>query len=157
MTINLGFVLNIIDDLQSHLTSQDYITCMNTLRDANAIVKKHEEKICALWRVYYELRDENELTIVSNEIGKSKPSTLFFLSKFGCQFEKVKFYSEITKKQMWDEIDVLLTSNPNLLLEYPSDKIVIKYETEYNLDVNSEHTINKIKELDDKLQKLELC
>ena len=48
--------------------------------------------------LYYELRDENELTIVSNEIGKSKPSTLFFLSKFGCLIEKVFFFSEVTKK-----------------------------------------------------------
>ena len=30
--------------------------------------------------IYFEFRDEFELTIVSNEIGKSKPSTLFFLS-----------------------------------------------------------------------------
>jgi len=64
MPINLGFVLNIIDDLQEHLSSQDYITCMNTLRDANAVVKKHEEKICALWRVYYELRDENDFYVL---------------------------------------------------------------------------------------------
>jgi len=28
--------------------------------------------------LYYELRDNHELLIVSNEIGKSKPSTLFF-------------------------------------------------------------------------------
>ena len=63
MPINLGFVLNIIDDLQSHLSSQDYITCMNTLRDANKLVKEHEEKLCCLWRAYYELKDENEFYV----------------------------------------------------------------------------------------------
>jgi len=30
--------------------------------------------------LYVDLRDENELTIISDEIGKSKPATLFFLS-----------------------------------------------------------------------------
>lgn len=64
MRINLGFVLNIIDDLQSHLTSQDYITCMNTLRDANKIVKNHEDTVCSLWRAYYELKDENEFYVL---------------------------------------------------------------------------------------------
>ena len=42
--------------------------------------------------IYLKYRDSNELLIVSDEMGKSKPSSLFFLSKFGCQLEKVKFY-----------------------------------------------------------------
>jgi hypothetical protein len=58
---------------------------------------------------------------------------------------------------MWDEIDVLLTSNPALLLEYPTNKIVVKYETEYNKDIETEHTITTIKEFDDKLQELLKC
>ena len=66
--------------------------------------------------LYFELRDENELLIVSGEIGKSKPSSLFFLSKFGCLLEKVFFFSEITKESMWNQVDVLLTADPTLLL-----------------------------------------
>lgn len=58
MQINLGFILNIIDDLKEHLSNQDYITCMNTLRDANKIIKNHEAKLSTLWNAYYELRDE---------------------------------------------------------------------------------------------------
>lgn len=110
-----------------------------------------------LQEIYVKYRDENELVVVSDEIGKSKPATLFFLSKFGCQLEKVKFYSHLTINSMWDEIDVLLTSNPALLLEYPTNKIVVKYETEYNKDVESEHTITTLKEFDDKLQELLQC
>jgi hypothetical protein len=97
------------------------------------------------------------LLIVSDEIGKSKPASLFFLSKFGCQLEKVKFYSNSTINSMWDEIDILLTSNPALLLEYPSDKILIKYETEYNENINTIHSIKSIKELDDKLKQILKC
>jgi len=97
--------------------------------------------------VYMDLRDNHELIIISDEIGKSKPASLFFLSKFGCQLEKVKFYSNITINSMWDEIDVLLTSNPALLLDYPSNVLVIKYETEYNKNINATHTIKSIKEL----------
>jgi hypothetical protein len=46
--------------------------------------------------VYINLRDNHDLIIVSDEIGKSKPASLFFISKFGCQLEKIKFYSNYT-------------------------------------------------------------
>ena len=107
--------------------------------------------------VYIKLRDYHDFLVVSDEIGRSKPASLFFLSKFGCQLEKVKFYSNLTINSMWDEVDILLTSNPALLLEYPTNKIVVKYETEYNKDIESEHTITTIKEFDDKLQELLQC
>jgi hypothetical protein len=96
--------------------------------------------------VYFENRDENELLIVSNEIGKSKPSTLFFLSKFGCLIEKVLFFSEVTKNNMWNELDILLTSNPELLLEKPHDKIVVKFNTIYNKQIESEYEISSLSE-----------
>jgi hypothetical protein len=98
--------------------------------------------------LYFELREEYELLIVSNEIGRSKPSTLFFLSKFGCLIEKVSFFSEITKENMWDQVDILLTANPDLLLEKPNGKIVVKYNTPYNKHINSELEISSLSEFD---------
>lgn len=103
---------------------------------------------------YYDMRDNHDILVVSDEIGKSKPASLFFLSKFGCLIEKVKFYSESTIDSMWNEIDVLLTANPNLLLNYPKDKKVIKFETEYNKQVDSELTITTLKELKNKLEEI---
>jgi hypothetical protein len=107
--------------------------------------------------VYLNMRDKHDFLIVSDEIGKSKPASLFFLSKFGCQFEKVKFYSNYTINSMWDEVDILLTSNPALLLEHPSDKLVIKFETEYNKNIDSLYSINSIKELESKLKEIIQC
>ena len=49
---------------------------------------------------------------------------LFFLSKFGCLIEKIKFYSNSTINSMWDEIDVLLTANPDLLLNIPNESFI---------------------------------
>jgi hypothetical protein len=107
--------------------------------------------------LYLKLRDNHDLIIVSDEIGKSKPASLFFISKFGCQLEKIKFYSNYTINSMWNEIDLLLTANPALLLEHPSDKILIKYETDYNKNINTSHTIKSLKELEDKLKKIISC
>jgi hypothetical protein len=103
--------------------------------------------------IYINLRDNHDLLVVSDEIGKSKPASLFFLSKFGCLVEKVKFYSNSTINSMWDEIDVLLTSNPVLLLEHPVDKVVIKYATEYNKHIHSENTVSSLNELEFVLKK----
>jgi hypothetical protein len=107
--------------------------------------------------IYHKYRDKNELLIVSDEMGKSKPASLFFLSKFGCLLEKIKFYSNLTKNVMWNEIDVLLTSNPDLILEKPKDKIVVKYNTIYNKNINCEYEISSLKEFDEILQKLKIC
>jgi hypothetical protein len=104
--------------------------------------------------IYYNLRDTHDLIIVSDEIGRSKPSSLFFLSKFVCLVEKIFFYSEITKNNMWNDIDILLTANPNLLLNKPSNKIVIKYITHFNKDIESEYSISSLSEFEDKLKKI---
>jgi len=106
---------------------------------------------------YINLRETHDLIIVSDEIGKSKPATLFFLSKFGCQFEKIKFYSNYTIDSMWSEIDVLITANPNLLGSHPSDKLLIKFNTNYNKNINSLHSISTIKELESTIKEIVLC
>lgn len=97
--------------------------------------------------LYVDLRDEHDIMIISDEIGKSKPATLFFLSKFGCQIEKIVFYNQITLKNIWNEFDVLLTASPDLLLNHPEDKTIIKYQTNYNRDIDFEKQIDTIKEL----------
>lgn len=107
--------------------------------------------------LYLKYRDDYELLIVSDEMGRSKPASLFFLSKFGCLLEKVKFYSNSTINSMWDEVDILLTSNPNLLLNHPKDKTVVKYTTNYNKEIKTEHEINTLKEFDEILKNILVC
>ena len=107
--------------------------------------------------IYHNLREKFDLIIVSDEIGKSKPATLFFLSKFGCLIEKIKFYSNSTINSMWNEIDILLTSNPNLLLNYPSDKIVVKFETDYNKEIETYYKINSLKQFEETINKIRPC
>ena len=96
--------------------------------------------------IYYNLRDTYDLMIVSDEIGRSKPSSLFFLSKFGCLVEKVFFYSEV---------DILLTSNPDLLLNKPDNKIIIKFITDYNKNIKSEYEISSLSDLELTIKKIE--
>jgi len=103
---------------------------------------------------YLDMREEHDILIVSDEIGKSKPASLFFISKFGCLVESVKFYSESTINSLWNSVDILLTANPNLLLNHPEDKVVIKFNTIYNKDIEFEHNISSLKNLKSKIQEI---
>ena len=103
---------------------------------------------------YLDMRESHDIIVVSDEIGKSKPASLFFISKFGCLVETVKFYSESTINSLWDSVDILLTANPKLLLNHPKNKIVIKFNTTYNNDVESEFHISSLKELKTKIQEI---
>ena len=103
---------------------------------------------------YLDMRDSHDIIIVSDEIGKSKPASLFFISKFGCLVESIKFYSESTINSLWDSVDILLTANPKLLLNHPKNKIVIKFNTIYNDSVESDFHISSLKELKTKIQEI---
>jgi len=103
---------------------------------------------------YLDMRESHDIIVVSDEIGKSKPASLFFISKFGCLVETVKFYSESTINSLWDSVDILLTANPKLLLNHPKNKIVIKFNTIYNEDIESDFNISSLKELKTKIQEI---
>lgn len=103
---------------------------------------------------YLDMRDDHDIQIVSDEIGKSKPASLFFISKFGCLVECVRFYSESTINSLWNSIDILLTANPNLLLNHPENKIVIKFETIYNKEIESKYAITSLKQLKSKIEEI---
>ena len=103
---------------------------------------------------YLDMREFHDIIVVSDEIGKSKPASLFFISKFGCLVESIKFYSESTINSLWDSVDILLTANPKLLLNHPKNKIVIKFNTIYNEGIEIDFNISSLKELKTKIQEI---
>ena len=106
--------------------------------------------------LYVDLRDDNEITIISDEIGKSKPATLFFLSKYGCLVENIRFYSKITINDVYENFDIIVTSNPDLLSIDGDNKTIIKVKTSYNKEFNSDYEINNISELKEVLNEINL-
>jgi len=104
---------------------------------------------------YKEFRDDYEITIISDEVEKSKPSTLFFLSKFGCLIESIIFYNSKTIDKVLSSFDLIVTSNPDIIINYSNILNVIKYETEYNKQVSTAHEIKSLKELSETINKIE--
>ena len=103
---------------------------------------------------YINFRDDYEIIIVSDEMGRSKPASLFFLSKFGCLVENIKFYSNSTLQNMWDGLDILVSANPKLIENAPKNKTIVKYETPYNKNVKCEYEIDELKKLNEIIKNL---
>jgi FMN phosphatase YigB (HAD superfamily) len=106
--------------------------------------------------IYEKLRDKHDIIIVSDEIQKSKPATLFFLSKYGCLVEKLIFFSNVTINNLWNDIDILVTANPILIKNKPENKIIVKYNSTYNTDINCNYEINSLNDFKDLYKKLKL-
>jgi len=104
--------------------------------------------------IYVNFRDKCDITLISDEMGKSKPATLFFLSKYGSLIENINFYSNVTIEKVMDGFDIILTSNPNVIEKYDKTKKVIKYITSYNENIQSEISIEKLSDFESILDKL---
>ena len=85
---------------------------------------------------------EHEIELVSREVNKAIPSTLFFLSKTGARPTNIRFVKKYEEK--WNNVDVLITANPKALESKPSDKISVKVKTSYNTDVKADYEIDSI-------------
>ena len=86
--------------------------------------------------------EEHQIILVSKEINKSIPSTFFFLSKTGCRAEKINFVQNAINE--WDNIDLLITANPDALQNKPNGKISVKVKSPYNESVSADYEIDSI-------------
>lgn len=87
---------------------------------------------------------EHEIEIVSREVNKAIPSTLFFLSKTGSRVTNIRFVKK--HESEWDGLDVLITANPKALAAKPDGKISVKINAPYNKDSSSDYQLENILE-----------
>ncbi len=83
---------------------------------------------------YMKYKDHVDFTLFSIENHLTKPHTLIFLSKMGARFNKYEFVED--GNEMWQNIDVLITTDPELLTNIPWGKKVIKVKRPYNENIN---------------------
>jgi hypothetical protein len=86
--------------------------------------------------------EEHEVIMISRDAHKSRPSTLFFLSKLGFTGNNIRFVTDTTKK--WDDIDILVTANPIALEAKPEGKISVKINASYNKDTEADYSLDSI-------------
>lgn len=97
--------------------------------------------------IYQKYKQEHRFILFSDDIGKAKPATLFFISKFACQCDKIIFINKFNENEFLSDVDMIVTTNP-ILLSSDTGKIMVKYEMPYNKDIETELTISNFKELD---------
>jgi hypothetical protein len=94
---------------------------------------------------------EHSFTIVGlDEVGKSKPASLFFLSKNGFLGNNIKFISSQQITEEWSKCDIWVTDSKEIIDNCPNGKTVIKFKTQYNEHFTSNNEITKLTEIQEK-------
>lgn len=75
-------------------------------------------------------KDFADFVVVSKENIFSIPSTLFFLSKIRSRFGNYRLVE--TDEELWEGLDILITTDPELLEGVPVNKKIIKLLRPYN-------------------------
>jgi hypothetical protein len=91
---------------------------------------------------------EHNFTLVGlDELGKSKPATLFFLSKNGFLGNNIKFSTSDNVDNLWEKCDMWVTDNKNIINKCPEGKKVYKFITPYNQHFTNDLEISKLTEI----------
>jgi hypothetical protein len=98
-------------------------------------------------KLIYDNPDHNFTIIGLDELGKSKPATLFFLSKNGFLGNNIKFIKSKNIKDEWDKCDLWITDRKEILDLIPENKTGLKFNTQYNSHFTFKKEINKLTEI----------
>lgn len=107
--------------------------------------EKYKNAVIDLNSLYSQHKDLHDFLIISKEHGNSIPATLFFLSKTSCKIREYKFI--LSNDGIWDHCDVMVTANPNIIINKPENKITIKIKTDYNTEIKSDYEVDKLKDI----------
>jgi hypothetical protein len=100
-----------------------------------------------LHKLIYENPQHNFTLIGLDELGKAKPATLFFLSKNGFLGNNIKFSKTSNLDELWNQCDIWVTDNKNILDSAPNTKIGVKFQTTYNQYFTYGKEITKLNEI----------
>jgi hypothetical protein len=100
-----------------------------------------------LHKLIYDNPEHNFTLIGLDELGKARPSTLFFLSKNGFLGNNIKFSRSLYMNELWDKCDMWITDNKSVLDSCPENKNGIKFKTTYNQFFTYNKEISKLTEI----------
>jgi hypothetical protein len=100
-----------------------------------------------LHKILFDNPEHNFTLIGLDELGKSKPATLFFLSKNGFLGNNIKFIKTKDIEDNWTKCDVWITDNKTIIDFCPENKISYKFNTTYNQYFTNTKEISKLIEI----------
>ena len=109
---------------------------------ASEMYKNQQVDIEKFYKKYSSVVD---FVILSNENWFSRPPTLFFLSKIMSRFKEYRFVETID--EMWDGVDILITTDPEVLKAGTPDGLVNKHTIKLKRPYNEDCQDGSIKDL----------
>ena len=103
--------------------------------------------ISHLVELYKEMPLDYKLKIVSDDMGKSKSATLWFLSKYGLVCDEIVFYTNSTISELWKNSDIFITADTEVIKNKPVDKKLIIIDKCYNQGLEGDLRVNTLKEI----------
>lgn len=98
----------------------------------------------------YENKEHNFTIIGLDEVGKSKPASLFFLSKNGFLGNNIRFIKSEQIEDEWKKCDMWITDSKPIIDMCPNGKTVVKFKTPFNEHFTSNKEITKLTEIEEK-------
>lgn len=105
--------------------------------------------ISDLNRLIYENKNLNFTVVGIDELGRAKPSTLFFLSKNQFLGNNIKFITSKDIDKEWKKCDLWVTDSKEILDSCPKNKIAVKFNTDYNQTFASSIEINELTKINE--------
>tara|TARA_R110000737_G_scaffold78955_2_gene110704 strand:- start:499 stop:1077 length:579 start_codon:yes stop_codon:yes gene_type:complete len=103
--------------------------------------------IAHLVELYKDMPPDYKLSIVTDDLGKSKSATLWFLAKYGLVCDEILFYNVKTLDGIWEGTDVFITSDIDVITTKPDNKKLIVVDQVYNNSYDCDLRITNLKEL----------
>jgi hypothetical protein len=100
-------------------------------------------------KLIYQNQEHNFTLVGLDELGKSKPATLFFLSKNGFLGNNIRFIKSKDISNEWDKCDIWITDCKQIIDLVPDGKDVIKFNTAYNQYFTHTKEIYKLSEINE--------
>ena len=104
--------------------------------------------ISDLNKIIFDNPNHNITVVGVDEVGKSKPATLFFLSKNGFLGNNIKFIKSADIEKEWEKCDLWVTDSKKVIDLKPEEKTAIKFQTTYNQFFTNEKEITKLTEIE---------
>lgn len=117
-------------------------TTKNCLLDLNKINEIFEE-------------EGFELVIISNEYGKSKSASIYFLGANMCQLNKIIFVKN--NQELFDNCEYIVTTNYLLFDKFKEEyERIILIDKDYNKQIEAKYRLSKVTKLPDLIEELKI-
>jgi len=156
-----GFEYNVIEPVKNNLLLESYLFQSReefdnfTFIDYAVEIFGHASP--SYPKTFFDLNNfiynnkEHNITLVGlDELGKSKSSTLFFLSRNGFMGNNIKFTMSSEIPNLWKKCDLWITDNESVIEHSPKSKKVVKFNTTYNQHFTNPLEIHNLTEIENK-------